>query len=405
MKVFKIYWIAVLALLFVVAGCDKGEDPGNESVPKYLVESELTNEEPIESGSISTLLNFNGLEDLASKVKYNVNVYKIVYKTLFEGDSIRVSGLVATPVPTQSKDKFPMLSFQHGTLFQKSDAPTENGSESKYMAYLASIGMVVVIPDYIGFGESANLLHPYMNNEYTVNAVLDMIRASKEFIQVEDPCNINDDLFLFGYSQGGSATVGSLAAIETNAANSDLTVKAASSGGGAYDLVKFREWIMQQQLYEKPSYIAYILESYSQYSNVDIDYSLVFNNDFVDIPGSIDGEVSESEIDQDFNTHYVDELFNDDFENDSIFENADAYASLKQAFEDNKISAWPISAALYLYAGNKDVWVPGEQSIRLFQDFQQEGVGSKVKLTQLPDMNHTSAFVPTLISTLEKFGF
>ena len=129
MKVFKIYWVAVFILLFIVAGCDKGDDNGEEIVPKYLVDSELTDEDPMTSSSISSLLNFYGLSELAAKAKYDVNVYKIIYKTLFEGDSILVSGLVATPVPAGKSDKFPMLSYQHGTLFEKADAPSEGGTE------------------------------------------------------------------------------------------------------------------------------------------------------------------------------------------------------------------------------------------------------------------------------------
>lgn len=401
MKVFRIYWIAVLALLFVFVGCNKGTDDEKEIIPKYLVDQD--EQASITSSSISALLNVYGASDLASKAKYDIKVYKIVYKTLFKGDSILVSGLVATPVPTNKNDKFPMMSYQHGTLFKKAEAPSENPS-SELMTYVASTGMVVAIADYIGFGTSDNEFHPYMINQYTVNAVLDMIRAAKEFVQIEEPCNITDKLFLFGYSQGGSATVGALSAIENDNANSDLSVTAASAGGGAYDLNEFRKWIMKQPVYEKPSFVTYILDSYSQYTDMDVDDSLIFSKQFAQsIPGLIDGVKSEAEINSSFGTFYIDELFYDDFENDSIYENDEVYATLRQAFDENKISAWSLNTPLALYFGTDDKWVPGEQSIRLYQAFGQQGAGAKIIYKPLAGMDHSSAFVPALLGTIDWF--
>lgn len=403
MKAVNTYWIIAISLLIALSACNKGIDDEETIVPKYLVDRELIESASLTSANINTALNFYGLTELANKAKYDIKVYKIVYYTLFEGDSTLVSGIISVPVPQGKDDKFPVMSYQHGTLFEKADAPTEN-IQSEFMTYVASMGMVVVIADYIGFGASDNVFPPYMINEYTVNTVLDMIRASKEFIQIEKPCAITDQLYLFGYSQGGSATVGALSAIENNPANSDLAVTAASAGGGAYDLNQFRNWIVEQQRYEKPSFITYILESYSHYANVDIDYSLIFNDEFAqNIPGLIDMERSESAINSSFGTFYVDELFYKDFKNDSIFENDPAYASLRTAFNENTIGAWPLSASLALYFGTDDIWVPGEQSIRLYQQFQQENVGAKIKFKQLSGKNHSTAFVPALLESIDWF--
>lgn len=412
MKVISIYWIAVFTLLIAFWSCDKGTEEEEEIVPVYLVDQELNEEASLLSSTIKSRIEFFGLADiankakydaLAEKVKYDIDVYTITYKTAFEGDSILVSGLVAIPISTNTGRKYPILSYQHGTLFQKSEAPTENVT-NEFMTYVASTGMVVVIADYIGFGQSNNVFHPYMNKQYTVNAVLDMIRASKEFIEIDKPCLISDDLYLFGYSQGGSATVAALSAIENSKANSDLKVTFASAGGGAYDLNEFRKSIMRQQLYEKPSYVTYILESFSRYSDINIDYSQIFSENFAPtIPGLIDGIKSEGTINSSFGTFYVDELFNNNFVNDSIFENDNAYAALKMAFTDNRIGAWSLNASLALYFGTDDKWVPGAQSIKLYQEFQQYNVGSKIKYKPLNGMDHTSAFMPALIESIDWF--
>jgi hypothetical protein len=73
---------------------------------------------------------------------------------------------------------FPILSYQHGTIFRKNEAPSVN-TNNEFMLYLASTGMVVVIADYVGYGSSSTHFHPYMHKEYTVNAVLDMNQGNQ----------------------------------------------------------------------------------------------------------------------------------------------------------------------------------------------------------------------------------
>jgi pimeloyl-ACP methyl ester carboxylesterase len=415
MKMLKYFSVVLVMSLLVFSGC-KEDDEEEEIVLKYLVDyQEYTPSTTYSVDNIKTGLTLLGYSELAAKVKYDILLYTISYKTLFEGDSIIVSGVVA--VPDGSAD-FPIMSFQHGTLALKSDAPslnldidvaslvsgTDSDESSLQPFFLASTGMVVLIPDYIGFGSSSAYFHPFMHNQYTVYAVLDMIRASKEFIATEKPCNINDDLFLYGYSQGGSATVGALSAIENDNANSDISVTAASAGGGAYDLMGLQEWIMQQTRYEQPYYIAYLLESYSEYENIDIDYSLVFSEDFADmIPGIIDGVTDGDAINDMFGTTHVGELFNDSFEDYDIFSVDDSYASIREAFDDNEIAAWSIETPLYLYYGSDDVWIPGDQTLELYQNFQSLSVGSTVGLKPLAGYDHVSSVYPSIVGSIEWF--
>ena len=406
------YTIVIIVLsLFVLSSCKKDEGEG-EIVPKYLLDSELqTSAEGFSINNLKLLLSQNGMSDFANKIKYDIVIHTINYKTLFKGDTIIASGVVATPVAIEKKETFPVLSYQHGTIFKKDEAPSLNLNFSVnniegLMAYFASTGMVVVIADYIGFGYSNADYHPYLHNQYSTNAVLDMIRASKEFIKTEKPCEINNQLFLMGYSQGGSVTVGALSAIENNIANSDISVSAAVAGGGAYDLTELRDWIMNQQNYEQPSFIAYILESYSRYTDVgtDFDFSLVFSDDLpVDVKGLVDGINSQSSINSSFGTTYNGELFNPNFINDDVFATDSDYESMRTAFEENKIAAWPINSNLRIYHGNDDIWVPVDQSSQLFKDFQNQGAGSKVSLKLLIGMDHSQAAVATLTESISWF--
>lgn len=403
MKTWRLLFAGCLIVVIFLTGCDRNNDDP-EITPKYLVDHELfTPMVDFDPESAKTTLTQFGLSGLASQMKYDIQIYRIKYKTLFEGDSILASGVVAIPVPLEKKETFPLLSYQHGTIVVKNEAPSVN-TNNEFMTYVASSGMVVAIPDYIGFGASASEFHPFMHKEYTTNAVLDMIRAAKEMVAVENQFKLNDKLFLYGYSQGGSATLAALSAIENNNANSDIAVTAAVCGAGAYNLADMRKWIVKQPRYEQPYFIAYLLESYSRYEDIDMDYALVFSSEFAaGIPALFDGNTTAAAINESFGTYHVGELLNDQFENDEVFASEPAYAKLMAAFDTNKIEAWTVTTPLSIHYGSEDNWIPGDQSLKIIQQFQAAGASSTVKLERFTGYNHITAFVPSLDKALTWF--
>ncbi|HKK82197.1 MAG TPA: prolyl oligopeptidase family serine peptidase, partial [Prolixibacteraceae bacterium] len=407
MKTLKFPLVMTLASLLLVFGCKEDEEP-EEFKPKYLVESEkiLT----IQKSNLETIVGAAGLSEFASQLEYDVDVYKLTYKTEFEGDTIEVSGIVSYPV--NSDQSFDMISYQHGTIFTNASAPsvyfenagyiTNQQNEAFAGVFMASMGNVVAIADYIGFGESSTYLHPYMHKEYTNNAVLDMIRASKEYAKQEDACNINKNLFLLGFSQGGSATVAALSAIENNTDNSDIKVKAVAAGSGAYNLMEFRKFIINKEprFYETPSFILYIIDSYKLYSDMDVEYSAIFSDPYAqDVVGLIDGNTYANTIEEEL-SNYVGELFNDDFEDHEIFMASDTYAPVREAFVENTVNAWDVQTPLNLYHGNDDQWVPATQSSLLFREFTTTYQSSNVSLKPFEGLDHTGAFFPTIAASL-----
>lgn len=410
MKTFKFPLVIVLASLLLVFGCKEEEDP-EEFKPQYLVEAEkiIT----INKTSLETIVGAAGLTEFSAKLKYDVDVYKLTYKTEFEDDTIEVSGIVT--YPSDADQSFDMISYQHGTIFTNASSPSVYMKKAGYLTnpeneafagiFMASIGNVVALADYIGFGESSTYLHPYMHKEYTNNAVLDMIRAAKEYAKQEEDCNINNDLFLLGFSQGGSATVSALSAIENNSQNSDIEVKATAAGSGAYDFLEFREFVINKEprFYETPSFILYIIDSFKEYSNMDVEYSDIFSEPYdQNVVGLIDGNTYANEIEEQM-SNYVGELFNDDFEDHEVFMTSETYAPVREAFVENSISAWDVQSPLNLYHGNDDQWVPATQSSLLYRDFSNTYQSSNVKLVPFSGLDHTGAFFPTIAASLEWF--
>ena len=114
-------------------------------------------------------------------LNYSISAYKLVYKTTnWDGTIINASGLVLIPVTT---NKVPMISQQHGTIFSEAEAPSNFGPASEafqYSTIFSSNGYIIACPDYIGFGESKNLIHTYEHRASLAQTCLDMLRATRE---------------------------------------------------------------------------------------------------------------------------------------------------------------------------------------------------------------------------------
>ena len=147
-----------------------------------------------------------------------MSCYKLTYKTPDASAAlINASGLVCLPA-TRSGGS-PVLSYQHGTIFQDSDAPSSflTSAEGLAGAVFAAIGFIAVLPDYIGYGDSTALLHPYVHAATLASATVDMNRAARVFFK-EPGINAvtNGQLFLAGYSEGGYATLATQRLMEQN---------------------------------------------------------------------------------------------------------------------------------------------------------------------------------------------
>lgn len=138
-----------------------------------------------------------------------VNLYRVIYPTVIPEKNNRpteASGLVAVPdVPVEGR-AFPLVSWQHGTVFTKTAVPSfpEESMETRLVvAHLGGNGYVVIGADYIGKGLSTEP-DSYMVRESTIQACADMLSAAK--LVLADLGVTTDSLFLSGWSQGAYNT-------------------------------------------------------------------------------------------------------------------------------------------------------------------------------------------------------
>lgn len=185
-RIILIQLVSIVLFLSLVTSCKKEEQGKNYS---YFVSKQFAVE--YKKGYINNLIDLVSrpvpeVTSVKPLVTSDINVYKLVYKTTVNGTQIDASGLICVPV---NPGDYPVLSFQNGTNTVNANAPSEFPMNYTYqmVEIIASMGYVVVIADYPGFGESAKVPHPYLITKPTVRSLIDMLYTVKEIVGSEFP--------------------------------------------------------------------------------------------------------------------------------------------------------------------------------------------------------------------------
>ncbi|MFD3001131.1 alpha/beta fold hydrolase [Pontibacter toksunensis] len=381
----------LLSSLLSHTGCDKEalaspEGAVAEPDKEYYLSSELLTSVP--KSMLQSVASSQGYATYSTHIKYGVSVYKVIYSTSYQGQDIKASGLIC--IPQGITTPAPILSAQHGTIFTDSEAPTHFTGLSGFELFAAA-GYVTLIPDYIGFGESKDVFHPYYDQKHSALAVVDMIKAAKAFAEEQD-IQVNDKLFLAGYSEGGYVTLAAQKEIETNPAHG-LKVTASAAGAGGYDLTAMLANVMSGQPYTYPSYLAYVLQSYIYTNNWNRPLTEFFQEPYASkMPLLFNGQNSGGAINRGLTTEPK-KLFAPAF-----FEglkDVGKERALKQALQANSFLDWVPQSPTRLYHGTADNIVPFENSKITYDRFKAGGA-TKTELIPIKDGTHGSAFVPML---------
>ncbi len=400
-------WYKSLLLLFILSAfsaCNLFKsDEDKKPVDVYLASYEKYKTYSV--SEIKSVLNAYAiilpeLKTIIDNVNHDIDVYKITYFTEFKGKEIIASGLVSVPL---TAGEYPLISYQNGTNTLHSDAPSVNPDYElfKLLEFIASTGFVVAVPDYLGFGASENMFHPYLEKESTVQSVIDMIRASREFVVHYQNTEVNNDLYIVGYSQGGWATMQLQKAIEQNY-STEFNVVASSCGAGAYDLNLTNDYILSKETYPMPYYIGYIINSYINVGDVTNPAGDLFKSPYDQrVMTLYDGIHSGGEINAQLTTKMAD-LFTDDYRLNS--NTNPKYSTVISTLKKNSVSAWKTNIPTLLTHGTADTYVPIQNSDNIYNDFISLGVDkSKMTYLRIEGADHSGGILPSGIASFNWF--
>lgn len=402
---YPLYFFVSL-LFFVSCHSDMDDVEVSQTENKYLVEANFykaySNAEINGYISVAGLLfsdQNDQLELLKAEIESGIKVYKIIYNTTFEGNSVKASGLVALP---DMAGTYPILSYQNGTNTLNSNAPTNdpNNTGFQLLEMMGSTGFIVSLPDYLGFGESDDMFHPYLHKESTVQAVTDMLRAVEEMVDAEENIEFNKNVYISGYSQGGWATMCLQKAIETKYA-AEFNLKASACGAGPYNLTTINQYVTALNEYPMPYFLGYIFNSYINL-NPTATIADVLQPPYADritnlYNGTNSGEAINNQL-----TTTMHNFFTADYL--ASWATDAKFKPLTDMLAENSVSAYRTKTPTLILHGTADNLVPPIVSDNIYNDFMALGVSPDlVRKIPLLDKNHSTGIIPSSLTSISWF--
>jgi pimeloyl-ACP methyl ester carboxylesterase len=158
-----------------------------------------------------------------------VKLYRVTYNSVVPergNKPIVATGLIA--VPDMAGTAFPLVSYQHGTVYEKTQVPSypDQSPETQLMiAQFGGQGYIVIGADYFGMGSSKEP-EGYMVKASHQQATYDMLLASRAVLahmKLTTP-----KTFIAGWSQGGFVTMAFLEKLEAAGVKVDAAATASA---------------------------------------------------------------------------------------------------------------------------------------------------------------------------------
>lgn len=388
----------LLLFVLVITGCTQGQNNDITSPSQSrgdiisVTKMGTYTAEQIKQVLISQGYNIPVLDHLTHTVDFN----KVIYLTTDQnGDLVKVSGTILIP---KVEDDFPLLSIQHGVEFHRENVTSVKGAEigeGLIGLIMASLGFITTIPDYIGYGESS-AIHPYIHNKLTATTTIDLIRAAKKHLTLQD-VSLNNQLFLYGYSEGGYATLATQKEIEQNYSN-EFSITAVAPAAGPYDILESVKKVFENQEYPYIPNIAFLFTAYNEYYGWD-SLNTIFKAPYADKMTSLfSGSWSNQEIENQLPSSFQ-ELMNPSFVQDVLNGNA---TDVINAFKENTLLDWTPKAPIRFYHGDQDKIVPYHNALTAVQNLTAAG-GQQVELVTFNGHTHNTANVLSALKAIDWF--
>ena len=347
------------------------------------------------SAEAKTTITANELKrtygQLSAFIKNGYTAYRITYNTTnTAGNNVVASGAVFIP---DIKGPLPLLNYDHGTYFpsQEKSAPSylHAGSELLLGKLFSGVGYVVAMPDYIGYGATKNLQHPYGAYHVIARSVVDMLYAVKELCD-KNHVVLSGKNFFSGWSEGAAVALATVKELEENH-DGRFTPSATVVNAGPYYSSGFVNHILdaQKPLTYISSYV-WILQSYNRIYGINKPSKYYFNE-----PAATDLKYGPEA----YISHDPQKLFTETFRNNY---KAGKDSALQNAMLENDLWNWkPLSKIVFCH-GDKDDYVPLFNSEKAYTAMKAKG--SDVTLNVFKGHTHSSGVYNFVQQAFTTFG-
>lgn len=185
-----------------------------------------------------------------------------------DGEPIRLSGRIVVPADHKVSR---IMVVSHFTIGADYEAPC---NEVPMESVFAARGIAVIEPDYIGYGVTRNLIHPYLCSDVTSRNVVDMYDAALNFLPAIGCKPKNDDIFVYGFSQGGAVALGVAQYLEER--RPDVKIRLLMCGSGPYDICATYDKLTENDFTDYPCAIPMIIQGLDYGCHLNLDFSKFF---------------------------------------------------------------------------------------------------------------------------------
>ncbi|MFH1159748.1 MAG: lipase family protein [bacterium] len=328
----------------------------------------------------------------------DVRVHEITYQTPgVDGTMLDASGIML--VPPSGNGPFPMMSCQHGTIFDRHVAPSYLDSCAEAQAWLSEVaakGYVVVMADYIGLGKAGTIPHPYFHAHTEATAARDMIRAARDLCDNQGIL-LSDKLFLAGYSQGGHVTAALQRLLESEHP-AEFPITASAIMAAPYDLTMLFAHHVTTPNTISSAVTSLMVKTFDDIYDLGTSYLDFFQHPYDSLaPALLDFEHPEAVVIQSLNAPPVN-IFQASF----LAEVAAGTHPFNAALEANQVFDWSPQAPTLLVFSMADEVVPYPIEEKAYT--RMLDLGGNVDTVNLGNIyNHGDGFMPALMKAKEWF--
>ena len=276
----------------------------------------------------------------------------------YDGDwnPITLSGKVILPKGQRPKR---LILVSHYTVCSNKEAPSNCFSLE---GILVKLGYGLIIPDYIGYGVTAQEVHPYLVMDLTARNVVDMYLAVRPWLDVIGMAPEERELILMGYSQGGATTMAVQHLIETEYCYTDMDdyipLHRVFAGGGPYDVKATYERFVTTDTASYPVAVPLVLQGMIKGNKLQMEMSDMMQSWLCDkMDEWINSKrFTSAQINKLIGTRVTHKLLTDE----AMDQKSDKVAELYKAMTINSIISydWVPEAAVYMMHSMDDETVP-----------------------------------------------
>ena len=312
---------------------------------------------------------YSSIDQIA--IKYN--------SSLPNGDIVTLSGKMFLPKKKNVKN---IIIANHYTICANSEAPSH---ASSIEGIFATKDYIVLMPDYIGYGLSDSLAHPYLHLESTVTSAVDLLKAAIPYLRAN--CyTFYSPLILVGYSQGAAATLALQKEIEEKYPYV-FSIQKVFAGAGPYDLAGTFDFYINNPTTDIPCSVPMLISGMNYGENLGLKQEDFFQPVLqILYPRLIESKTKmmndvNAELGHDIKTLLKPIIFQKESFPTSV---------LYKAIQRNNILRWTPKSQLYLFHSIEDNMVPFLNSEHLKAEFDSQQLDN-IQYDFAPYGNHMNA--------------